>query len=235
MMDASIALNNEKDMDYPLLRLNMIEQQIRPWDVLDPRILNVFRSLWRHDFVPLEYRRLAYADFEIPVNHGEHMMRPTVEGRMLQALSPKPQEQALEIGTGSGYVTACLAHLVKQVDSVEVYEDFINQARERLSALVIEQRVHLQVADVSAANWASPQIEYDIIALTGAVPRESMLEPFKQLLKPGGRLFAIIGEPPVMGALLIHRMDRHDFCRTLLFETRLAYLHGFIRPRIFKF
>lgn len=232
MTDANSAAPQD-NTDYALLRFNMVEQQIRPWDVLDPRVTEVIGGLWRHHFVAPDQARLAYADTELPIGHGEHMMAPKVEGRLLQALDPQPNETALEIGTGSGYLTACLAQLAAQVDSVDIIPEFKHRALPRLAELGLLDRVALRTGD-AAHGWSHQRSHYDVIALTGSLPTAEMAEPFERLLSPGGRLFAVIGNAPVMEAMLITRGSERTYSRTSLFETCLAPLRGLVKPAVFR-
>jgi len=155
------------EMNFERARFNMIEQQVRPWSVLDPDVLGALGSLPRERFVPDAYRRLAYSDTRIPLDHGQTMMPPVVEGRLLQALELHPDDHVLEIGTGSGFVTACLARLAHSVESVDIHEDFTATTRDRLHRLGIEN-VELSSGDASR-GWDGGR-QYDAIALTGAVP-----------------------------------------------------------------
>lgn len=201
-------------------RFNMIEQQIRPWEVFDPRVLNLISKVPREVFVPKAYRNLAFADFCIPLGHDEVMMPPKVEGRLLQALMLSPKDTVLEIGTGSGYLTALLAKLAKHVDSVDIINDFVKEASTRLNSLNIHN-VSLNVGD--AINGWNIDSRYDVIVLTGSV---LSLEPhFQAQLKEGGRLLAIVGEEPVMQVQLISRVGS-DFNSEVLFETSLRPLLG---------
>lgn len=208
-------------MNLEQARFNMIEQQIRPWDVLDQTVLDTFGFIQRENFVPKEHRALAFADVEIPLGHGEHMMFPRMEGRLLQALDISPEDTCLEIGTGSGFVTACLAHLSKHVDSIDIYEDFTRQAEERLQELKLRNH-SLHHGDV-LRDW-TPDKRYDVIAVTGSVP--TYLERLEECLAPGGRLFMVIGQGTMMYATLIKREEDGELVRTRLFETWLKPLVG---------
>ncbi|APZ42129.1 protein-L-isoaspartate O-methyltransferase family protein [Acidihalobacter ferrooxydans] len=219
--------------DYALFRSNMIEQQIRPWDVLDPRVLDVLGGLWRHHFVAPDQQRLAYADMELPLGHGEHMLAPKVEGRLLQALAPQANETVLEIGTGSGYLTACLALLAAQVDSVDNVAEFKHRARGQLTALGLLDRVELRTGD-AAHGWDHQRSQYDVIVVSGSLPKLEMAQPFEQLLAVGGRMFAVIGTAPAMHAMLITRSGEQAFNRTGLFETVLDPLRGLHAPAVFR-
>lgn len=211
-------------MNLEQARFNMIEQQIRPWEVLDQAVLDTFACIPREKFVPRQYQALAFADIEVPIGHGEHMMFPRVEGRMLQALAVKPTDVCLEVGTGSGFITACLAYLGKHVDSVDLYEDFINQAEKHL--LELRLRNHSLRVEDGLHAIASGQ-SYDVIAVTGSVPSLAKLAYFEQQLALGGRLFCVVGQGATMQAMLIKRTTDGEFARTVLFET---YLRPLVMP-----
>ncbi|MBS1270011.1 MAG: Protein-L-isoaspartate O-methyltransferase [Gammaproteobacteria bacterium] len=206
-------------MDTDTARFNMIEQQIRPWEVLDPRVLTALNDVPREEFVPPVYRNLAFADMHIALGHGEIMMQPKQEARLLQALALKTKDRVLEIGAGSGYVTALLARLAGHVDSVDIYPDFIESAQDKLAAHGYTN-VSFQEGD-AAKGWESDH-RYDAILLTGSVPE---LPPrYKKLLADGGRLAAIVGNEPVMEAVLVEHLG-NDQCRiTSLFDTGLPPL-----------
>ena len=200
-------------------RFNMIEQQIRPWDVLDFRVLEALRSVCREKFVPDEYRLQAFSDVMLPLAHGQCMMSPVVEGRVLQALNVQQGERVLEIGTGSGFLAACLAQMGGHVTSVEIFEDLSEQARRVLN----EQgyaAVNLETGDASQ-GWNDQHV-YDVIAITGALP--VLTEAYKQKLSVGGRLFAVTGQEPAMQAVLLTRESENEWRMTSLFETSLPYL-----------
>ncbi|MGD9582526.1 MAG: protein-L-isoaspartate O-methyltransferase [Lysobacterales bacterium] len=209
-------------------RFNMVEQQVRPWDVVDARVLAALSSVPREQFVPAAHRELAFADLALPLTHGEVMMRPVHEGRMLQGMQIGAGDSVLEVGTGSGFITACLAFLAADVLSVEFHADLAEQARAKLlSAGVGNARV--QVGD--ALSGFDPRQQFDAIALTGAVASEPM--QFRGWLKPGGRLFLIRGQSPLQEALCIVRRDGGRFEETSLFETDLPYLINAAPPKRF--
>jgi protein-L-isoaspartate(D-aspartate) O-methyltransferase len=220
----------DKLPDLELARYNMIEQQIRTWEVLDQRVLELLHRIRREDFVPSQYRTLAFVDMGIPLGHGEHMLQPKVEARMLQELALAPHERVLEVGTGSGYLTALLASVAAHVISVEIHEDFTRAARERLQKNGITN-VTLETGD-AAKGWdrSGP---YDAIVLTGSVP--VLPAAFKASLKTGGRLLAIVGEPPVMEAQLITAVDAGAYNSVNLFETCIAPLTNAEGPEKFVF
>lgn len=206
-------------IDFQQARFAMVEQQVRPWDVLDPRVLETLMTVRREDFVPTRHRKLAFADLPLPLEHGEVMMKPVVEGRLLQALALDPADEVLEVGTGSGFVTACLANLAREVTSIDRHADFIERTRARLVADGVTN-VRLETADVF--TW-QPGRQFDAICITGAVATNP--ERFAGWLRPGGRLFVIHGQSPVQEAILITR-DGDGFLRESLFETDVPYLHG---------
>lgn len=206
-------------IDFQQARFAMVEQQVRPWDVLDPRVLETLMTVRREDFVPTRHRKLAFADLPLPLEHGEVMMKPVVEGRLLQALALSPGDEVLEVGTGSGFVTACLANLAREVTSIDRHADFIERTRARLVADGVTN-VRLDTADVF--TW-QPGRQFDAICITGAVATHP--ERFAEWLRPGGRLFVIHGQSPVQEAILITR-DGDGFLRESLFETDVPYLHG---------
>ncbi len=215
------------DMNFEQARLNMIEQQIRPWEVLDQQVLDLLVEVPREDFVPAEYRKLAFADMNIPLGHGEVMMSPKVEARMLQSLAIRPEDTILEVGTGSGYVTALLARLGKQVYSVDIHRDFAEAAQAKLNKHHI-QNVTLEVGD-AAHGWLR-HAAYDVICITGSLP--ILPRDFIQQLKFGGRLFAI-GDPPVMDVMVITRIAQQDWTREYIFETNLPPLQNAEQPERF--
>lgn len=207
--------------DTERARFNMVEQQIRPWDVLDKRVLDTLFKIPREQFVPTEQRQFAFSDIALPIGHGETMLPPVVEGRILQSLAVAPNERVLEIGTGSGFFTACLAHLGQSVHTVDIYPDFTQSAAEKLAALGIE-RVVLETGD-AVNGWAGNE-RFDVIVLTGAVQR--IPESYRQQLNVGGRLFAIVGPEQNMSATMVTRQANDQFDTQNLFETYTRYLKG---------
>lgn len=209
-------------------RFNMVEQQVRTWDVLDARVLAVLGQVQREHYVSAEHRQIAFADLELPLGHGEFMMKPVIEGRVLQAADVQPGDSVLEIGTGSGFLTACLAALGKDVVSVEQHEDLAATARARLQRDgIANASVHV----AEAVHGFEPKREFDVIVLTGAV--FALPEKFKSWLKPGGRLFAVVGESPVQQAIVFTR-DGTTVREASLFETDLAYLANAAPPKRFS-
>lgn len=216
-------------MNFDKARYNMIESQIRPWEVLDTRVLDTLGNVRREDFVPGPYRTMAFSDLTLPLEHGEVMMKPVVEGRLLQALALERDHRVLEIGTGSGFMTACLAHLSAHVTSVDIHADFVASAQSRLHTLGLDN-IELQVAD--AITDFQPQHAFDAIAVTGAVA--AIPQRFLDWLEPGGRAFVIRGMSPVMEALVVHREDGDRFREESLFETDLPYLVHAAPPKTFR-
>lgn len=209
-------------------RFNMIEQQIRTWDVLDQQVLDLLSAVPREAFVPIAYRNLAFADISIPLAHEQVMMTPKIEGRLIQALMLNKNDTVLEIGTGSGYLTALLAKLAKHVDSVDIYQDFTQQVEKKLKVQNIHN-VSLQTGD-AIKGW-NMYTRYNVIVLTGSVP---VLEShFLSQLSEGGCLFAIVGDEPIMQAQLIKRISEHEFDSEDLFEASLPPLLGAPEPERF--
>jgi protein-L-isoaspartate(D-aspartate) O-methyltransferase len=206
-------------MNFDQARFAMIEQQVRPWDVLDPRVLEAMTSVRREDFVDPAHRNLAFADLQLPLAHGESMLKPVVEGRLLQALALEPGEEVLEIGTGSGFVTACLAQLARAVTSIDIHADFIEGARARLDSADFGN-VRLECAD--ALTW-QPGRQFDAIAVTGAVAQ--IPDAFIAWLRPGGRMFIVRGQSPVQEAVRATRRGEAVHLESL-FETDITYLRG---------
>jgi protein-L-isoaspartate(D-aspartate) O-methyltransferase len=217
-------------MDFAAARFNMIQQQIRTWDVLDQATLDLFATVHREEFMPPEFRQLALADVNIPIGQGQVTMTPGVEARMLQSLAPGRLDTVLEIGTGCAFVTALLACSAGTVHSVDIFEEFTQAARARLDRHGLGN-VTLYTGDASR-GWecAAP---YDVIAVTGSVP---VLAPdFERQLRIGGRLFVIAGEPPVMEAMLFTRIGENEWAREELFETRIPPLLNVRQPPKFSF
>jgi protein-L-isoaspartate(D-aspartate) O-methyltransferase len=215
--------------DLEQLRFNMIEQQIRTWEVLDQRVLDLLSKVRREEFVPPAYRALAFFDMEIPLGHGERMLQPKLEARMVQELQLTQKDHVLEVGTGSGYMTALLAMLSGHVCSVDIVPEFTRAAGERLVACGI-RNVSLDTGD-AARGW-DKRGPYDAIVLTGSVPL--LADGFMTSLKPGGRLLAAVGEPPVMGARLVTRAGG-GYNTLDLFETCIAPLKNAPHPERFVF
>lgn len=215
-------------MNPELARRQMVAQQVRTWDVSDPGVLDVLGKVAREDFVPAGFEDLAYADTEIPLGYGQVMLRPNIEGRILQALQLKADDEVLEIGTGSGYLTACIAALCKSVTSIDIHEDFIAGASKNLETAGI-RNVSLHCMD---AMKDLPEGGFDAIVVTGSVPR--MVDHFVDAMKPGGRLFIVVGESPQMDALLVARTD-DDIRQTTVFETDIPALENVTGESAFIF
>ncbi len=210
-------------------RFNMIEQQIRPWDVLDQRVLEVLTDTPRENFVPEKYRALAFTDTHIPLGNDQVMMDPKLEGRLLQALSIQPEDRVLEIGTGSAYLTACLAKLASHVTSIEINPAFFASATEKLAAAGC-RNVDLHEVDAMSSD-PLPGRPYNAIAVTGSLPLDA--SKFYQYLAMGGRLFVITGTPPIMEAQLITRIETDNFACESLFETSIPPLVNATQPSEF--
>ena len=206
-------------MNFEQARFNMVEQQVRTWEVLDARVLELLETIHREDFVPVRYRKMAFTDMAIPLDHGQTMMKPVVEGRLLQALELKPDETALEIGTGSGFITACLAQLAKHVVSVDVHQQFSNEVAPRLKEKGI-QNVELETGN-AMTGW-QPEQAHDVLVVTGSVP--SVPDHFRGWVNPGGRIFVVCGEEPAMEAKLLTKLNATQWREESLFETDLARL-----------
>lgn len=214
-------------IDIEIARRQMLGQQLRAWDVLDERVLAAVRETPREDYVPAAFRDLAFADIEIPLGEGQVMMAPKVEGRLLQALELEPTDRVLEIGTGSGYLTACLARLAGSVVSVDYFAQFVDGAREKLAAHGVSN-VELSTADAMTLSFAD---EFDAIAVTGSIPEID--EHFIRMLRPGGRLFVVVGRMPVMEATVIRVHANRRWSEEGLFETVLTPLINAERPEPF--
>jgi len=217
-------------MNFEQARQNMVENQVRPWEVLDSRVLDVLGRLRREDFVAPEHRQLAFADLSLPLGHGEVMMKPVLEGRVLQALELAGTEQVLEIGTGSGFLTACLASLSAHVTSVDIHADFIATANQRLAQAGIAN-VELEAGE--AVNSWQPGGTFDVLVVTGAV--YEIPQRFLGWLKPGGRLLAVRGESPAQQLVLLTQEGEGRHREESLLETDLPYLVHAEPPRRFVF
>ncbi len=200
-------------MDTLAARQQMVDQQIRTWEVLDPRVLEVFAVVPREAFVPPEYRELAFADTAIPIGLGQSMLAPKIQGRILQALSVAVDDTVLEVGSGNGYLAACLSLLGSSTRSIDIHPQFTAAAKANLRA-VRRASVEFETRDAFAS---APLGEYDAIAVTGSLPVYDAR--FERALRLGGRLFAIVGAAPVMDAILVRRVDNAEWIRESLFET----------------
>jgi protein-L-isoaspartate(D-aspartate) O-methyltransferase len=215
-------------MNLEYARDQMLRQQVRAWDVLDDRVLEVMRSVPRELFVPAAYHDVAFADFEIPLGRGQVMMAPKVEGRLLQSLKVERTDRVLEIGTGSGFLTACLARLADTVLSIDIHPDFVDTAKPRLDDQHADN-VELQVADALGVDF---EAQFDAIAVTGSVPE--LDEHFIRMLRPGGRLFIVTGRRPIMEAQLVTQSGTGAWSRQSLFETVLTPLVNAEKPEPFS-
>ncbi|HEV7137698.1 MAG TPA: protein-L-isoaspartate O-methyltransferase [Steroidobacteraceae bacterium] len=210
-------------------REQMIEQQVRAWDVLDARVLATLRKVPREAFVPPQRRFLAFADTEIPLPCGQHMLRPSVVGRLLQALALSGGERVLEVGSGSGFVTACLKAAAASVRSLEIFAELAELARSNISSLGMRD-VEILTAD---ATRLDTDTRYDAIAVTASLP--VLDDRFQRHLAVGGRLFVVVGVPPVMEARLIRRITEDAWGTESLFETVIDPLAHATRPQGFVF
>ncbi len=208
-------------MNFEQARFNMVEQQIRTWEVLDERVLELLEKTHREDFVPVRYRKMAFTDMAIPLDHGQTMMKPVVEGRLLQSLELKPDETVLEIGTGSGFITACLAQMAKHVVSVDIHEQFSNEVAAKLKDKGI-LNVELETGDVMT-GW-QPEQAHDVLVVSGSVL--SVPDHFRGWVNPSGRIFVVCGEAPAMEAKLYTKLNATEWREESLFETELARLIG---------
>jgi protein-L-isoaspartate(D-aspartate) O-methyltransferase len=206
-------------MNFEQARLNMVENQVRPWEVLNGRVLDVISRVHREDFVAAEHRQIAFADLCLPLGYGEVMMKPVVEGRVLQALELQPTDHVLEIGTGSGFLTACLAGLSAHVTSVDIHADFITAAAERLVATGVR---NVTLATGDAVNDWQPAGLFDAMVVTGAVAE--IPQRWLSWLKTDARVLVVRGQSPVQHATLLTHEGAGRCREETLFETDLPYL-----------
>ena len=217
-------------MNIEQARFNMIEQQIRPWDVLDPGVLELLAVVRREDFVPPEHRALAFVDTEVPLPNGRSMLSPKVEARLLQELEVQRHERVLEVGAGSGYMAALLAHRAQHVTTLEIDASLARFAADNLRRARVP---NVTVVHADASRWAPEDGPFDVIALSGSVaevPRTMLAQ-----LKPGGRLTAIVGQLPIMRAVLVMRSAEGACATVELFDTVAPRLKGFGEPTRFVF
>ena len=213
-------------MNIELARQQMVQHQVRTVEVFDDAVLQVLGSVPREQFVPAGMEALAFAETELPLGNGQVMMSPNLEGRMLQSLAIKPSDAVLEVGTGSGFVTACLARLAASVVSIDLFEDFQASAAANLEDSGINN-YELHIMD---ATQQLPDGEFDVIAVTGSI---EVFDPrYVMALKPNGKLFVVVGNAPNMEARLITRSGDNDWHTTSLFETELpALINGRLPPQ----
>lgn len=217
-------------MNVEQARFNMIEQQIRPWDVLDLGVLQLLSLVKREDFVPAEQRALAFVDTETPLPEGENMLPPKTEARLLQELKLQRHEKVLEIGAGSGYMAALLAHKAHQVHTLEIKPALAALARRNLQRAAV---MNVQVHEADGVQGLPAEAPFDAIVLSGSVA--ALPQQLLQQLKVGGRLVGIVGFEPVMNAVLVTRSGESQFDTRVLFDTVAARLHGFGEPPRFRF
>ncbi|MDR2032282.1 MAG: protein-L-isoaspartate O-methyltransferase [Azoarcus sp.] len=217
-------------MDFERARFNMVEQQIRPWEVVDANVRQLLMSVRRENYVPRLMRALAFADIEIPLSHRQFMLRPMIEGRILQALGIGRTDSVLEIGTGSAYFAALLAVGANKVRTVEIESELAKQARDRLSLAGVKNVV---VEESDGLRKQAVHALYDVIVVSGGVPE--LPETLGERLAVGGRLFAFVGEAPVMKARLVVREDKDHFHHRDLFETVVPMLRHPMHTSTFRF
>jgi protein-L-isoaspartate(D-aspartate) O-methyltransferase len=217
-------------MNFEQARFNMIEQQIRPWEVLDQGVLTLLAVVKREDFVPPAHRSLAFVDAEVPLSEGQVMLAPKVEARLLQALSVGRHERVLEVGAGSGHMAALLAHKAQQVVTLEIRPALAAMASANLRHAGI---ANAEVREADGSHGLPSEAPFDVIVLSGSVA--SVPQPLLEQLKFGGRLVAIVGQEPVMRATLITRVAETQFRREELFDTVAPRLQGFAEPPPFRF
>jgi len=217
-------------MNFELARHNMVEQQIRTWTVLDFQVLDAMEHFPRENYVPDQYRRMAYADIAIPLDHEQEMMHPKLEAHLLQVAAVKPTDKILEIGTGSGSVTALLAGLGKHVDSVDIFPDFQKTAKTKLDSHGLS---NVTMIEGDASKGWGEKDQYDVIVITGSMPE--LPQQFVDALAVGGRLFAVIGEAQTMEAISISRTHGNCWEEKSLFETELPVMINASKPAEFIF
>lgn len=217
-------------MDIEQARFNMIEQQIRPWDVLNTDVLDVIQSVPRELFVPKEHAQLAFADLEIPLGHDQVMMSPKVEARILQALQISANDEVLEIGTGSGYLTACLATMAAHVNTIEYHADLSSAAQQCCTQSGLR---HIDFMVGNVFDQFSALDSYDVIAVTASAPE--YIPQIAEHLNINGRLFIIVGQRPVMSAILVTCVAAKEYRQEILFETEITPLITSYKAQVFSF
>jgi protein-L-isoaspartate(D-aspartate) O-methyltransferase len=218
------------EMNLEQARYNMIEQQIRPWEVLNQDVLDLLVQIPREDFVPEAYRNMAFTDTAIPLPHGHFMLAPKIEARLLQAIDIQPDEDVLQVGTGSGYLCALMASMGHHVTTVDIHEDLLQHAQQKLAEHNIHN-VSFECGD-GAQGWNHNR-SYNVIVVAGGLP--ILPESFQHSLKIGGRLFAFVGDAPAMEAVLITRVGENEFSHEELFETEVPVLENAQQPERFSF
>ena len=221
-------------MDFENARYLMVEQQIRTWEVLDQSVLDLLFVVKREDFVPAAYRSLAFVDMEIPLAHQQTMMAPKMEARILQDVAPQANERVLEIGTGSGYLTALLAKHAENVTTIDIYEEFSRDAAVKLARAGIAN-VHFKTGDAAESPRAAlgSHETFDVVVLTGSVP--VLPQAYLDVLNINGRLFAIVGDAPAMKATVFTKTGDASFAAAEIFETVLTPLVNAKQPSRFEF
>jgi protein-L-isoaspartate(D-aspartate) O-methyltransferase len=217
-------------MDIEQARSNMIEQQIRTWEVLDMDVLDLLNKIHREEFIPDSYKELSFADTRIPLDHEQTTMTPKVEARLLQSLVLKADETVLEIGTGCGYLTTLLAKSAKHVKSIDIFPDFIKIANDKIIKFGVSN-IELESTDVY--NLFGQSEKYDVLVLTASLPK--MDKRFLDLLNDGGRMFAIIGDSPAMEACVLTKQNDSNYSTESFFETDLPALIGSEQKDTFEF
>ncbi len=217
-------------MDIEQARFNMIEQQIRTWEVLDQDVLDLLNEIHREEFIPDSYKELSFADTRIPIGHEQTTMTPKVEARLLQSLAIKPDDTVLEIGTGCAYLTTLLAKSAKQIKSIDIYPDFVDAAKDKIAKTGL---TNIELENTDAYTLLDQAAKYDIIVFTASLP--AMDDRFLNLLNNGGRMFVIVGESPVMDARIITKQNKSSWSQESLFETDLPALVGAKQKETFEF
>lgn len=217
-------------MNFEQARFNMVEQQIRPWEVLDAKVLELLHEIPREKFVHDDHQKFAYSDVEIPLNNNQRMLFPKIAGHIAQALDLKDSDRVLEVGTGSGYLCCLLSRLSNHVYSVDIHPDLLKTAGRRLNEIGVS---NVTLEEGNAVNGWDEHAPYDAIALTGAV--HTVSDNLLRNLAIGGRLFVVQGESPAMKACLITRVDENNWQTDELFETDLPYLLNGEKPSEFSF
>lgn len=217
-------------MDIEQARLNMIEQQIRPWEVLDQDVLDLLNEIHREEFIPEAYQDVAFADTCIPIGHEQTTMTPKLEARLLQSVAIQPNDSVLEIGTGCGYLTTLLASSAKQVTSIDIFPDLVESAKSKIEKTGLSN-IELECKD--AYNLLDESAKYDVIVFTASLPE--MNDRFFDLLNDGGRLFIIVGESPAMEACVYTKQSDASISKESLFETEVDVLIGTEKKNSFEF